>query len=437
MLNFDSLRGARDFEFESFPYLKDSIERFFGCRVSFLAQPIERLQAQGIDITATPRRGVYQLPDKSTILLGRIIENRSVKAAFSLRLTGTSFSGLGYLLNMLEAALAQTLSRSAQFRFVDKPQQFGDDLLELAISKHFSKGYFDHRRFLLVIDLFRRLSNTAFEGRNFTTGLILTPSFYAFAKKGDNTRFGTIHSLEKPYRLEPEAGVEKRFWYLADGQTSYFMADNKFQVRDIFLLEGQKQSSFIEDYSLISTVKGRDALFRVTSRAEFSVLGSDKLEFTYKDNRWCVRNLPAIAELIRIRLGAEDSFVQRVLYFAFLMSRRRSSAILWIPNDLGRISEVMLSTRRLTTTPLSILKDEHAQSIFRLLSSDGATIVSLDGSVVAFGSFVDISKAKIAGLKGTGETVSSILSENGLALKISQDGAIKMYDDPARAPIVF
>lgn len=398
------------------------------------------MKARGVDISTSPQRGLYPFPADSTlVMLGRLVEGRKLDAAFSLTLRGNNLDGFGYLFFAFEGALARTLNRSRQFGFNDRPQQFGDELVQLAISRYFSKGYFNYRSFLLLLDLFRKLSTTTFEGRNFTTGLILTPSHYAYAEKHDQSRGGKLFPLEKDRPIGLHSGDDKRFWYLADGQTSFFMADRWLNIQDLFVLDAPRRSlaSFMDDYSLSSTVKGRDALFRVNGRAEYSVLTSERTEFCFKDNKWHIRNLKTIAAQIRSSLGVDEAFVESLLYFVFLLSRRRCSAILWVPHEITNIQDVMLSRNSLAQRPFSILEDAHTQTIFRQLSSDGATTIAKDGNVVSFGSVVDISKATISGVRGTGETAAALLASRGVAVKVSQDGAIRLYTSAERPPIVF
>ena len=54
-------------------------------------------------------------------------------------------------------------------------------------------------------------------------------------------------------------------------------------------------------------------------------------------------------------------------------------------------------------------------------------IIDANGKIRYFGCIADISKAKAGGIKGTGETAASLLAQNGMAIKISQDGPIKIF----------
>jgi hypothetical protein len=302
---------------------------------------------------------VYPLADGSgAVILGRVLEGRDVKAAFSLQVLGTSLTGLERFLNIFEAALAITLSHSAPHGFSGKPHQFGDELIELAISKSFSKGYYDHRSFQQLIEIFHNLATTRFEGRNFTTGLVLSRSFYAFAQKHNHSREGTLFPLTTSRKLSPADPIEKRFWYLADGQTSYFLANPSLEVGNVFMADASRQAlrSFVDDYTLSKTVMGGDALFRVTSQAEFSITGSSGIEFNFKEGRWRVRNLLELARLIQATLDVGEAFVQSFLFYVFYLSRRRLSSILWVPTDLSQVDALLLSKK--STDYNAVLADE-------------------------------------------------------------------------------
>lgn len=440
MIDFEHMRGAVEFKKHALPYLLGATKRFFGGSVKFDHNPINTISHKyGIDILQNQKRGVYIVDSTCAIVLGRVLDGKTVVAAFSLQITNTVFTGLERLLNVFEGVLAITLSHSVKERFSLKPHQFGDELLELTISKFFSRGHYDYRKFKQLVELFHKLANSRFEGRNFTTGLVLTRSFYAYANKREHTRAGTLLPLREVRKLSPIDPVDKRFWYLADGQTSYFLANPSLEVANAFLANSSRQAlaSFVDDYTLSKTIKGGDALFRVTSQSEYSITGSEGIEFNFKEGQWRIRSLSQIASLIRSTLKVEEDFVQSLLYYVFYLARRRLSSIIWVPLDATKFDDLLLSKNSLTTAPFSLLDEKHTQTLIRLLSSDGASIFHTDGTLLSYGSVIDISKVTINGVKGTGESVASILAKNGLSIKVSQDGTVKMYSANSTNPIII
>ena len=54
-----------------------------------------------------------------------------------------------------------------------------------------------------------------------------------------------------------------------------------------------------------------------------------------------------------------------------------------------------------------------------------------------FGCVINLNKIKVTGIKGTGELAASALASNGISLKISQDGTIKLFLKKDTKPIII
>ena len=75
------------------------------------------------------------------------------------------------------------------------------------------------------------------------------------------------------------------------------------------------------------------------------------------------------------------------------------------------------------------LKRSNEVLIDKILASDGAIVIEKNGDIMYESVFVDVGKAKVSlnTLVGTGETATAYLAQNGVAIKVSQDGTIKIY----------
>ncbi|WP_335919118.1 hypothetical protein [Shewanella algae] len=440
MENFRNHKRSKEFDIFCKPYLLSSVEQLFDCEIEYCDQPISKIQKDyGIDLLSNPKRGTYIHSASEVTIIGRVLEDKSSKYAMSLTLKNGEFSSIDRLLNVFEAALSLTLSRSHKFGFADRPSQFGQELIELFIAKYYSKGFFDHRRFLLLMELFKKLATTSFEGRNFTTGLIITKSHYAYAEKGENYRGGKLYELNSPRVLDQINMLDKRLWYLSDGQSSFFVCNKQLEMRNCFVLDDStiNPDDFNKKHLLSETLLGADALLRVTSENELSIVGASGIEFNYKENRWRIRDLRQISKIIKETLNVSDAFVQALLYYVFYLSKRRFSSIIWIPTDLSDIDSYLMTKNNLTNDRFSILDMNHKSTLLRLFSSDGASVININGDVISFGSVIDISKASINGVKGTGESVSTLLGENGMSVKISQDGKISLFGVNGKGKIII
>lgn len=59
-----------------------------------------------------------------------------------------------------------------------------------------------------------------------------------------------------------------------------------------------------------------------------------------------------------------------------------------------------------------------------------------NGDLLYMGVIVDISKAQVNGIAGTGESAAPVLSANGLAIKVSSNGLIQIFDEGNSQPYI-
>lgn len=140
-----------------------------------------------------------------------------------------------------------------------------------------------------------------------------------------------------------------------------------------------------------------------------------------------MRNFKIISSYLSSHLSQD--VISRLLFFIMYCSKNNMSTVVWIPYDMSSLKNYVKeeTLNSVFYEPISILEPSFTNHIFRCLSSDGATIISQQGDVLHYGAIVDIGKLDIRGVKGTGESAAQALSKNGIAIKVSQDGAIKMY----------
>ena len=94
---------------------------------------------------------------------------------------------------------------------------------------------------------------------------------------------------------------------------------------------------------------------------------------------------------------------------------------------MQKTKDYLKSRNRSFRKAVLINEKRHANLIIRLLSSDGVTIIDKQGHLQYYGCIVDLTKVKVRGAKGTGESAAKLLSRNGGAIKISRDGSITLH----------
>lgn len=435
MKDFSSISAHSSFRKYALPVLKATVSGFFGCDVKFVAAPLKWAADQySIDIASAPRRGFYPVDGSTAIILGRVIDNRKTMACFALELTNGSFVYQAPLLQTFEGVLTHLTSSGFRTRYTQGAKDFSESMIVETIGKHFGKGTFGYQQVVQFVEMFQRLSNAKFEGENFSTGLILTRSPTAFfSERSDGRPGGTVLPLENPIPMSLGSEIKKRFWYLADGRTSYFLCGGSPGKKPVIVGQFFLNPEFahgdphLDTYTLSRTLRGSDALFRVMSVGEASVVGGDGLELLYKEGAWRARSLLDFRNIMQNFASASSKVADVLISIVLRVSQSRRSALIWITEDESARKSLLLTRHRLHKTSMSLLEPSHRSTIIRFLTSDGAVVVTPQGSVEYYGCIVDIAKLETSGVSGTGESVGQILGKHGVAVKISQDGNIKVF----------
>ena len=121
-----------------------------------------------------------------------------------------------------------------------------------------------------------------------------------------------------------------------------------------------------------------------------------------------------------------------LFYITLKCSRNHVSSILWIPMDSSEetIKTYTTSNRvNIWKRKLNLLDESHQVILEKVLASDGAIVIEKNGQVLYESVFADMKESNVekAKLVGSGETAARFLAKNGVAIKISQDGTIKIF----------
>jgi hypothetical protein len=182
-------------------------------------------------------------------------------------------------------------------------------------------------------------------------------------------------------------------------------------------------------------LKGGDILFRTENSKEYAVVTADGSEFLYLENHWKYRNYSYIKNILSTKDLIQAIVLERIIYYIFFCSKNSISSIIWIPSDISIIDSYLKTKNRLFRKDISITNFSYENTITRLLSSDGASIIDTNGNLRYYGCIINTENIQIAGVKGTGESAALALASNGVAIKISQDGTIKLFISPDKDAI--
>lgn len=434
---FNRFDNLKDYGLE---ILKETIEDFFNCQATFLFEPSKYATENfNINLLESPQRGCYPIDNDTFFIFARVIESKTLKSGLGIILSGKNIYKLAKFLNSFEGALTGELSQSFIKGFEDSSLILGDNLITHSISNYCIRGHIDYRKFYHLISYFLKLKNTTFESESFSTGLIVTKSFHAYSKKGEEERFGTLFPLSKKYNISNSLKANRRFWYLVDGKNTFYVANKDLEIRNLFVIdENYNTLDYLDNNTLALTLKGGDVLFKIENEKQFSIINSDGIEFLCLENRWRLRDYNLTKQLIS-SVVSDQTVINSLLFYILFCSKNSISSVIWIPEDLNIISDLVKpdTLNKLIKEPISIQDKKFTNHIMRYLSSDGASIIDKNGFLTYFGCIVDMKNLEIKGVKGTGESAAQVLSSNGLSVKISQDGTIKLFLSENEFPIII
>jgi hypothetical protein len=421
--------------------LAETIESFFGCQVEIFHYPKRDFkEIFNIDIHENEKRGFYPLDENKVLILGRIFKSNFLITSIGFGLTGIDVTKSSKLLNIFENILSHNLTIGFKNYFEDATLIFGDEIIKQTITEYVSRGAYDSRQIRHLIEYFFKLRTTSFEGKYFSTGAIFTKSTDMFDGTFDTKRFGSSKKLTNPFYISITEKIDKRIWYLVDGQTTFFLGNKNLCFNNLFILnEEYSKSNFLEAHSLALTLKGGDFLIKVENEKLLSIITSDGSEFLFFENKWKYRNYNVLKELLATHISANDKIINSILFYILNCSKKQISTILWFPKDMKDIDQYINTDTKnsFVVDNLFITDTQAINHIFRCFSSDGVSVIDNLGKLIYIGVIVDISKAVIKGIAGTGESAASVLSKNGLSIKVSQDGVIKIFTEDRLLPYYF
>ncbi len=404
----------------------DTVSNFFKCHVELNYFPQEKFYSEyGLNVIDNPNRNVYILNDEKALIfifaqakkykltLGVILEKPQIELPPSK------------LLNQFAATLSKRLEIAIRHHYKVDLQHFGKKLLYKSIYKFIGINFIpDHIKF--IIDLLLDVRTLTFEDRYFSTGLIITKSIKNYT---DGNRNGTYIALSKKESFSHSKVDDRRFWSLVDGHTCYYLVDSTLTIQGIFFLNNDKKLISVSSLSLKNTLKGSDVAFQTDLGKELNITNAQGMEFTFNGSHWNFKHFTKIINCVTSLLpNFDDLSIERLIDFVLAMIRERNSSLIWIPLRLDDIEIFTLSSVDFLSSPIQINRTHFSGHIKRILSSDGATILSDNGRIIKIGAVADLSKITLKdGRTGTGSMAAKVLSQSGISIKISQDGFAKFY----------
>lgn len=361
-------------------------------------------------------------------LVSQIVVDGKVVAYYPYVLIGSNvpkFSLAKGFLTRITEAISEQVTACFLREFKGGDWLFGDTFAQRLIANCIARNGYKEINFAHLIEKMEQLSVATFEGEYFTTGTIVTRKAHHYKK--NKFRYGKARHIDH---------LDKRDWFLADGKSSFFLIDPNTNVNSIFAVEKTNKANYIENYFknyyLSETINESDFIVRTVGPNEISVSDVYEKEFVKVENVWRFRYKKNFVEFLQDKLDLNYEVSNAIIYYSLKCSRNHISSIIWIPKNTEKkdIEELTTDNRiRIWNKKLNILVESNEALIDKVLASDGAIVIENNGDVMYESVFSKVEKIKSSSgvLVGSGETATKNLAQNGVAIKVSQDGTIKVF----------
>ena len=416
-------------------FLKLGQDEFCDFLVNFLNLEEVRIQVNDLDVLkdwlkVDNLNAVMEVPerDDEICVVSQIQVNGDLISYFPYVLKGRYvkiyFKAKSFLIKLSEA-ISDQISLCYLQGFKGGDWMFGEISARMIVANCISEKKYDGIKFAHLIEKMEQMAVSTFEGEFFPTGVIISSDL---SKYKDN-----YFEFKKERYINY---LDKREWFLANGQESFFLVDSSYKTRGIFRKSMPSLTDFIsryfDEYYLSKDLKAPDFIVRTVGPNEISVSDADHKEFVKIENVWRYRHPKNVTQFLVEHLHIEYKVSYAILYYTLKCSRNHISSILWIPMDSREetIKTYTTSNRvNIWKRKLNLLDESHQVILEKILASDGAIVIEKNGQVLYESVFADMKEPNVekAKLVGSGETAARFLAKNGVAIKISQDGMIKVF----------
>lgn len=304
-----------------------------------------------------------------------------------------------------------------------------------------SKGFWPIQQ---LIQLLKNLSYQRYEGKPATTGFLVHRTTEPAMRKSIKARGHSLIPLQPHQSISPTFLDNPLTYRFIDGNNLFFVATIQMQVIGLLRTSATMQQTDIERLTqreMFSLVRRSGAgAFAVTVNevSEIEVLISPAKLLVRRKGVWAIFD----PDIFRAFLGdsMDQETVDDLLWTVYAVSKLRHGTVILIHAGTTRhlntlkkgsvggddpIGRLLIS--RVKGQGIAELKQ--SGTLLRILSSDGMTVLDMNGKLLDAGFIIDTSHAREMVTGGGRTTAATAASFFGKVIKVSQDGPIELYQD--------
>jgi hypothetical protein len=293
---------------------------------------------------------------------------------------------------------------------------------------------------VLVLGELQQLTFRRYEGHPCTTGFVYTskPNLYFASLPIEEYSF---IPFTKPVTLRANQLDTPASFRYVDGRNSFYLIDNWQKLHGIFVASDPKRFGMVDRCSLmhvlplVKTMPGRVWAAVIGQNNDVNVVASGGIHLRWDGNYWHMRDISILTSILATQ-GCSQDLSNAIAMVCHTLSDIRSGTVLLIPDDVVNLPDSVgsIDSSDLGKALLSAFQNQSfvdltsSNSILGVLTSDGLTTISKDGSILSCGDIIDISNATHTKPAGGGRTHAAVsASAYGVAIKVSEDGPITVF----------
>ena len=268
-------------------FLRQGQNEFCNFLINFLNLEEVRIQVCSLDVLKDWLKVenldvVIEVPerDDEICVVSQIQVNGDLISYFPYVLKGRyvkTYSKAKSFLTKLSEAISDQISLCYLQDFRGGDWMFGESLARMIVANCISQRKYDGIKFAHLIEKMEQMAVSTFEGEFFPTGVIVSSDFSKY--KDNYFEFKTERDINN---------LDKREWFLANGQESFFLMDSNCKTRGIYRKSMPSSKDFIsryfDEYYLSNDLQAPDFVVRTVGPNEISVSDKDNKEFVKIEN---------------------------------------------------------------------------------------------------------------------------------------------------------
>jgi hypothetical protein len=246
----------------------------------------------------------------------------------------------------------------------------------------------------------------------------------------------TMLKFGKKFDLRDGLRTQKTMHLLANGRHSLFVTSPFGMVRSWLSFPDQPSSAVSEDWNLVppefkhfqAVLTGRDLVMAATPTDEVFLFRHDTVLKWFR-HRWYRVSGPPLEEQIKLHLPTQ--LASTVAELSMELSRRRVGALIAVARDAEQLlrsgSEGL--AQHFASAPLFSVAAVAKETLLQLAAVDGCLIIDSNGMLRNAGVILRLPADHVAVADGARAAATQFASTFGLAIKISHDGPVSIYED--------